>query len=912
MAGAGTITLPGGLPWSDRGDDAARATSTPRSIRDIEILRSLVHRINPNDAGAYNNLGVVFYNKSLYAEAIEQFERALDLDPRMQVAERNLQIAYFSTGYYDELLAHLHALLERDTEDAQIRDRLASTYFYGGDASAAIREWRRVLHVRPRDARVYRELARAELKRGDLDAALSALRNAAAIDPADAHTQLRIGEVLYQRGLHAEARDPLERAVRQDETLAEAHHLLAFVYGDLGETERANEAVARAAELNPSYTSSETSLSLDRYSLARYEELVGDRSGRPRVAEGGTLAHYNLGLAFRQKALYDEAMREFRLATERGEDAYMVQQAQAEMLLLRGGGEDAAALYRELIEQEPASPKLWNELGVAQHQLGRYDTAENAYRRALELDPAYALAWCNLGVALHYRGANEEAEEAFRSALREGRALADVWRNLGLMWQRIGESQEASSAYRRAIEADPRSAGAWTGLGMLLLEESRPDEAKTALTRAVEADPNMAEARYHLAFALSALGDYPGALRETRHALDLNPYISTPRFRLLIDLQFEEAGVPAPELDIAERVGSGHGIDAFEFNPSSLDAVFGAEGSGQSVDVEPSEPGRALRRPSSPASIESLASARGALESGEYGRAATEAQKAAALGANRVDVLLLQGEIYLASGAAGEAAERFNEVLGELARGGDLSNAGFDVADARRRALLGAARSLMELGRHARAIGAAEQLCEETDHEDVEALAVLGDALFRDGQSGRASVVLERGRALAPRDIGLLTRLGQAHAAAGDVPRAESALREAIEANGDAPAARAVLARLYAEEGRLADARREYRTALAKIPSYGEAAFGLAELELREGRLQDSINAIVELLTVDPYHLGGLVRLGDLLCRAGMESEAGIAYRRVLRFDPSHEEALEGLERLGPAAAAADRPANGD
>src|SRR5215212_7613087 len=88
--------------------------SSPRSERDLEILRSLARRINPRDAGAHNNLGVVFYNKGLYEEAIEHFEKALELDPRMQVADRNLQIAYFHTGYYERLVSDLRAKLLSD------------------------------------------------------------------------------------------------------------------------------------------------------------------------------------------------------------------------------------------------------------------------------------------------------------------------------------------------------------------------------------------------------------------------------------------------------------------------------------------------------------------------------------------------------------------------------------------------------------------------------------------------------------------------------------------------------------------------------------------------------------------------------------------------------------------------------
>ena len=73
-------------------------------MRDLEILHSLSRRINPNDAGAHNNLGVVYYNKGLYDEAIAALRNARSNSiPRMQVAERNLQIAFFHTGFFERL-----------------------------------------------------------------------------------------------------------------------------------------------------------------------------------------------------------------------------------------------------------------------------------------------------------------------------------------------------------------------------------------------------------------------------------------------------------------------------------------------------------------------------------------------------------------------------------------------------------------------------------------------------------------------------------------------------------------------------------------------------------------------------------------------------------------------------------------
>ncbi|PYP32071.1 MAG: hypothetical protein DMD49_06825, partial [Gemmatimonadetes bacterium] len=88
-------------------------TAPALSERDLAALRSFARRIDPSDAGAHNNLGVLYYRKGLVAEAIAEFTRALELDPKMQVAQRNLEIAHHDTGYYDGRVAELQERLRQ-------------------------------------------------------------------------------------------------------------------------------------------------------------------------------------------------------------------------------------------------------------------------------------------------------------------------------------------------------------------------------------------------------------------------------------------------------------------------------------------------------------------------------------------------------------------------------------------------------------------------------------------------------------------------------------------------------------------------------------------------------------------------------------------------------------------------------
>src|SRR3972149_29920 len=75
--------------------------------RGLGGLPSFAPRLHPSAAGAHNNLGVLYYQKGLVDDAMGAFTRALELDPKMQVAQRNLDIAYRQTGYYDRRVAEL-------------------------------------------------------------------------------------------------------------------------------------------------------------------------------------------------------------------------------------------------------------------------------------------------------------------------------------------------------------------------------------------------------------------------------------------------------------------------------------------------------------------------------------------------------------------------------------------------------------------------------------------------------------------------------------------------------------------------------------------------------------------------------------------------------------------------------------
>src|SRR5829696_2045526 len=111
------------------------------SHRDREVLRSFARRIDPSDAGAHNNLGVLYYNKGMHEEAVAAFTRALELDPKMQVAQRNLEVAYFNTGFYDRPVSQLRERLRTRPDDRDARWELGRAYALLGQYADAVAEF---------------------------------------------------------------------------------------------------------------------------------------------------------------------------------------------------------------------------------------------------------------------------------------------------------------------------------------------------------------------------------------------------------------------------------------------------------------------------------------------------------------------------------------------------------------------------------------------------------------------------------------------------------------------------------------------------------------------------------------------------------------------------------------------------
>ena len=837
--------------------------TTLPSERDRAVLRGFAARVDPNDAGAHNNLGVLYYNKGMLDEAVAAFTRALAIDAQMTTAERNLHIAWRDTGLFDREVAALERLLEEDDSDDDARRRLADALLLAGEAGRAIPHYEHIVATSPRNAHALGQLARACKKLGQLEAAHRWVQRALDASAADDGLRLLHAELSYHRGLSDDALATLRALATRRPDDADVQHLLGFVLGDLGHQAEAAEAARRALRLNPSLGRVEANLSLERRGSRTTPVSAPASEPEPTPVAGGALAHFNLGLAFRQKGYHAQALKEYELALQHGEDRALVMQAMAEVHLLRQDSAAAITIYEHLVRDHADSPKLWNERGVALHQSGRAADALDSYERAVALDTRYALALNNLGVARFHAGRDDLAVEAFRDALTVEPTFVKARLNLALLLLKRKELTLCLEAYRQVLRLEAEHPVAWNGVGLVLAAMRQFEDARNAFGRAIDARPDYAEAHYNLSFTLSNLGDFNGALRETKRALELDPYYVAQKFELAIDLEYENPRVTvSPDLDSGRREAA---VKEFTLDLRQLESLFD--------ELAPAAmPGLTVSSGTS-----AYAAATASLATGDVERAAQEIQRAMDAGADRAEGLALLGDVFLRKGAYGEALDRYRQ-----ARQIDATS---------KAAIAGEVRAFVLLGRGAQAIELAEALA-LVGAQDVDALLLVARARADAGLSDRSLEALETARKLAPARADVLKAVGDVARMMGDQARAIDAYRQAVSLDAGFVVARLELATLYTASGAIEDAEVELVAALAAMPTSVDAALQLAVLRRAERRAPDTIDLLVSVLQRDPWNLDALASLGESLFLCSRRDDARLAFARVLRFDPDHVGAL--------------------
>ncbi len=214
-------------------------------------------------------------------------------------------------------------------------------------------------------------------------------------------------------------------------------------------------------------------------------------------------ASFELGRAYHEFRLYDEALRH----------------------------------YQNALRLEPKNPVYLEQTGRLWRDWGSLQVGVDLVNGALNLDPGFVEAWNTLGTIFDRQGDTERAQNAYLHALSLNPNLDYVHNNLCFNYLQSGMVAEAISHGERATQLNPAMPVAHNNLGLAYgmlgdLDRSIEEFSHTG---------DEAAARNNVGLILLRRGQIAESLEQFRLAARMRPYYrdAVANYRLARDLNFQ-------------------------------------------------------------------------------------------------------------------------------------------------------------------------------------------------------------------------------------------------------------------------------------------------------------------------------------------------------------------------------------
>jgi len=180
--------------------------------------------------------------------------------------------------------------------------------------------------------------------------------------------------------------------------------------------------------------------------------------------------------------------------------------------------EEAINATKDLNEDYPNNPILFNILGVCYKALNQLEAAGQMFKISIAIKPDYAEAYFNLGVVLRGLSQLDEAIKNYKKAIALSKNYPDAYNNLGNSLKEIGKLDEAIENYEWAIAYKHDFYQAYNNLGLVQAEIGLSKLAVKNFENALKLKPEFLDSHFNLGITLKELG---------RKELSINSFVKT-------------------------------------------------------------------------------------------------------------------------------------------------------------------------------------------------------------------------------------------------------------------------------------------------------------------------------------------------------------------------------------------------
>ena len=272
---------------------------------------------HPDHKGVAHELGVVYYKKSDYVRAIDNFQKALQENANDNEATQLMGLSYYLEGRPAEAIPPLEKVQtwypSANVDAAYI---LGVCYIQTKDYPNARKAFAKMFGVPADSAASYLFTARMLLRQDFTPVAEEYAKKAVELDPKLPLAHSLLGEIYLYKSRLPEAIEQFQKELELNPGEAAAYYKLADAYSRVQKYEEAEKLLQRSIWLDA--TSTGPYILLGKVLEKKGESALAVRALQRALAmdPNNPIPHHLLGLAYRDLGRTEDAERELKLSEQ--------------------------------------------------------------------------------------------------------------------------------------------------------------------------------------------------------------------------------------------------------------------------------------------------------------------------------------------------------------------------------------------------------------------------------------------------------------------------------------------------------------------------------------------------------------------------------------------------------------------
>lgn len=508
------------------------------------------------------------YRETVFlAEAIEEFKKAVALDPKFSRAHYYLGLTYLlkdGTSRFNDAAEEFKIALALNPDDYFANYYLGIIHLKERRLEPAISLLEKACRLQPDNPDPYFYLGQAYQAAEKHGQVIEALRKSIALTTSVSHNDYQVarahyqlGQSLLKTGREEEGEKELKLAAELKTEGLRKEEIKTAVYlnpaslsernGKLLEEISAVGVVAETATMDEK-TANELKSGEDYYTkvVASAHNNIGIlRAGRQdfrAAAEQFALAakwnpqleeiHFNWGLACYKAELYQQAVTPLEIELKSNPASFPAKQLLGASYFMADDYPKASALLAEVVSVKTNDAGLYYMLAISLIKQKRRDEANQVIQRLAALHGSSPQLHILLGQVYYDQGETAKALEELKSALAlDGKTrLAHFYS--GLVYINLGKLDEAAQEFESELAINPNDIQAKYHLGFVLLADKQSARGIKLMREIIQLKPDYAEAHYELGKTLLLEGNIREAVERLETAVKLKPDATYVHYQL--------------------------------------------------------------------------------------------------------------------------------------------------------------------------------------------------------------------------------------------------------------------------------------------------------------------------------------------------------------------------------------------